>query len=244
MGRICRLQTRTLVATGEIKSMIPAEVDAVLSAAEDQIASQGTADLRDLGFWKAVAAAKRNPDLVEPFADRIGAIDQTVFLAWAPLTIPMWLGTTFAALATGLGLALIGMSYAKEPWDAVFFLTGTGVLLGSTHGLGHLVVGRIVGIRFTVWFAGYRRPQPGVKTDYATYLRTPARSRAWMHASGAIVTKAIPFVLLPVAIWFAVPWWTIVVLAGLAVGQVMTDIVWSTKASDWAKYRREMQHVL
>ena len=135
------------------------------------------------------------------------------------------------------------MSYWAEPWNGLFFLAGTAVLLGATHGLGHLVVGRIVGVRFTVWFAGHRRPQPGIKTDYAIYLRTPARSRAWMHASGAIVTKAIPFLLLPVAIWFGIPLWAIIILLVLAVGQVITDVLWSTKASDWAKYKREMRYV-
>ena len=235
-----------MVAEGEVKSltsMTASEIDGVLVSAEEQIAAGGTADLRGLGFWKVVGVVKRDPSLVDRFADRIGAIDQAVFLAWAPLTIPIAFGTVLAVLATIAGLGLIWMSHWVESWNGLFFLAGTAVLLGSTHGLGHLVVGRAVGIHFTVWFAGYRRPQPGVKTDYATYLRTPARSRAWMHASGAIVTKAIPFLLLPVAIWFAVPVWTIVVLVVLAVGQVLTDILWSAKVSDWAKYRREMRYV-
>ncbi|MCL1693110.1 MAG: hypothetical protein M3096_05455 [Actinomycetia bacterium] len=225
-----------------MNSMNPSEIDSVLGAAEEQIATQGTADLRGLGFWRTVGVVKRDPALIDRFADRIGAIDQAVFVAWAPVTIPTIVGTVVAVLATIVGLALIGASNRVEPWNGLLFLAGTGVLLAATHGLGHLVVGRIVGIRFTVWFAGYRRPQPGVKTNYATYLRTPARSRAWMHASGAIVTKAIPFLLLPVAIWFAVPVWTIVVLVVLAVGQVLTDVLWSTKASDWAKFRREMRY--
>lgn len=224
-------------------SAIPSEIDGVLAAAEKQIATRGTADLRSLGFWKTVGVVKRDPALVDRFADRIGAIDQAVFLAWAPLTIPTVVGTSLAVLATIVGFVLVGMSGVNEPWDGVFFLTGTAVLLASTHGLGHLVVGRIVSIRFTVWFAGYRRPQPGVKTDYATYLRAPARSRAWMHASGAIVTKAIPFLLLPVAIWSGIPTWAVIVLVVVAIGQVLTDVLWSTKASDWAKYKREMRYV-
>ncbi len=226
-----------------MSSMTPAEMDGVLASAEEQIDTQGTADLRTLGFWKTVGAVKRDPALVDRFADRIGAIDQIVFLAWAPLTIPILAGTVAAVLATFLGLGLIGLSFGSESWSGLFFLAGTAVLLASTHGLGHLVVGRIVGIRFTVWFAGYRRLQPGVKTDYASYLRTPARSRAWMHASGAVVTKAIPFLLLPLAVWSGTPTWAVVVLVVLAVGQVLTDVLWSTKVSDWAKYKREMRYV-
>jgi hypothetical protein len=234
------------VAKSEVKpltSITPLEIDDVLAAAEEQIDARGTADLRALGFWKAVGAVKRDPDLTDRFADRIGVIDQAVFLAWAPLTIPITVGAVLAVLVTVVGLGLIGMASVGEPWSGLFFLAGTAVLLASTHGLGHLVVGRLVGIRFTVWFAGYRRPQPGVKTDYATYLRAPARSRAWMHASGAIVTKVIPFLLLPVAMWLGIPTWAIIALAALAIAQVVTDVVWSTKASDWAKYKREMRYV-
>ncbi len=45
-------------------------------------------------------------------------------------------------------------------------------------------------MRVIYWFVGtIRRPQPGVKVDYASYLRAPPRQRAWMHASGAIVVE-------------------------------------------------------
>jgi hypothetical protein len=38
------------------------------------------------------------------------------------------------------------------------------------------VAGRAAGIRFTGWFLdGPTRLQPGLKIDYASYLRTPAR---------------------------------------------------------------------
>ena len=236
-----------MVAAGAVESMTsmnPAEIDAVLCAAEEQVATRGTADLRGLGFWKVVGIVKRDPALIDEFADRIGVIDQAVFLAWAPLTFPILAGTVLAVVGTVVGFGLVGMSYVEEPWNGLFFLAGTAVLLATTHGLGHLIVGWVVGIRFTVWFAGYRRPQPGVKTDYATYLRTPARARAWMHASGALVTKAIPILLLPVAIWFGVPMWTLVILVVLAVGQIVTDVAWSTRSSDWAKFKREMRHAL
>ncbi|NNC75238.1 MAG: hypothetical protein HKN93_06970, partial [Acidimicrobiia bacterium] len=108
-------------------------------------------------------------------------------------------------------------------------------------GLAHMVVGRLFGIRFTGWFVGsLGRPQPGVKVDYATYLRTPARQRAWMHASGAVLSKLIPFFALGPSLVMDAPWWTTTLLIVIGVGQIVTDIVWSTKASDWKKYRREL----
>ena len=106
---------------------------------------------------------------------------------------------------------------------------------------GHLVVyGSLLGMRFTDWFADVpRRPQPGFKLDYATYLRTPAASRAWMHASGAIVTKLVPFAVIPYALSIACAGWAIALLAVIGVAQVATDALWSVRASDWKKFRRE-----
>jgi len=96
-------------------------------------------------------------------------------------------------------------------------------------------------MRVTYWFVGtMRQPQPGIKVDYATYLRTPARQRAWMHASGAIVTKVVPFISLALGLLMGAPTWTLVILGLLGVVQITTDVLWSTKASDWKKFKREM----
>lgn len=221
--------------------MTPAEIDAALDTAEAALDTAGPVVLRGTGFWKTVATVKSDQSLVDLYADRIGAIDQAAFRSWVPILIPLWPGTLLAILGAVVALVLIGAAYGTAaPWNGIWFLLGTGGLLVATHGLAHLAVGSVVGIRFTTWFAEFKRPQPGVKTDYASYLLSPARSRAWMHASGAIVTKSIPFLLLPSALIAGVPTWTLVVLVGLGVLQLITDALWSTKASDWAKYRREM----
>src|SRR5690606_7533635 len=105
-------------------------------------------------------------------------------------------------------------------------------------------VGRMLGIRFTSWFIGtLKRPQPGVKIEYVSYLRAEPQDRAWMHASGAIVTKLIPFAMLGAAIAAGLPWWARWGLVGIGVASILTDAIWSTKASDWKKYRREMELV-
>lgn len=224
--------------------MTPIEIDSVLNTVEVQIAFGDAPDLRGAGFWGAVRAVKSDPALVDQFADRIGAIDRVAFDVWARLIIPIWIGTVLAVVGTLVGLSLISTSILVPQWNGIIFLAGTGVLIGATHGLGHLVVGFVGGIRFSAWFIGRERPQPGVKTDYGTYLRATPRTRAWMHASGALVTKAIPFLLLPVALLSsAIPDWVAVVLLALGIVQIITDAVWSTKSSDWAKFRREMRHV-
>jgi hypothetical protein len=193
-------------------------------------------------FWRAVAAVKGDPALIAAHADRIGVIDSTAFRNWALLTVPLWIGNLVMAGGALLGLALIAWAYTLGGNAAgVVFLLGFGAILVTTHSLGHLLVGAILGIRFTRWFVGaIRRPTPGVKLDYASYLRAPARSRAWMHASGAIVTKVVPFALIGAALAAGVPLWVVWVLVAVGVAQIVTDVLWSTKASDWKKYRREM----
>jgi hypothetical protein len=218
------------------------QIEAVLGDCESALADGRPGDVRGLGFWRIVGQIKRDPELVERFADQVAGLDQGLFRAWAPLTVPLGAGTVVMAVATAAGLVPIAAAYRLgTPWNGLWFLAGMGILLVTTHGLGHLVVGRAVGIHFTAWFIGSRRPQPGVKTDYASYLRTPARSRAWMHASGALVTKAVPFLLVPSALIAGIPGWAVAVLLAVGAVQILTDVVWSVTASDWKRYRREMR---
>lgn len=220
--------------------MKPHEIDTILNAAEVQIGFGSAPEIIGTGFWPAVRIVKSDPELIDQFADRIGVIDKAAFNSWARLVIPIGIGTVLAVLGMLIGVAIISAAALVPEWNGIVFLLGTGVLIGTTHGLGHLVVGFVGGIRFYAWFIGRGRPQPGVKTDYATYLRATPRARAWMHASGAVVTKAIPFLLLPVAIAVAaVPVWVSLTLLGLGILQIVTDVIWSTKSSDWAKYTRE-----
>lgn len=195
------------------------------------------------GFWQAVSDVKSNPELVSRYADRIAEIDRRAHANWALLIVPLWLGTAFMVAALLAGFALIGWAYYLDGFPAVLvFGAGVVALLATTHGLAHLVVGRIVGMRFTSWFIGkISQPQPGVKIDYSTYLRTSPRKRAWMHASGAITTKAIPFLMIPAALAADLPTWVTWVLLAAGVGQILTDILWSTKSSDWKKFSREME---
>ena len=64
-----------------------------------------------------------------------------------------------------------------------------------------------------------------------------------MHASGAIVTKLIPFVMLAAVLPAEFPAWTAWLLLAQGVLQVLTDAAWSVKMSDWKKFRREMSYV-
>lgn len=220
--------------------MEPDRIEEALTAAEKAV-EEGRG-VGGTGFWKAVGAVKAHPELVERYADRIAEVDDAAFRHWALLRVPLGLGTTLMVLAVGGGLALVGYAYALDGLAAVVvFFLGFGSLLVTTHGLGHLVVGSLLGIRFTMWFMGPLSfpPTGGVKIDYRSYLRAPPMRRAWMHASGAIVTKAVPFALVGAAVAAGLPSWAVLVLLGIGVAAVISDVAWSTKKSDWKRFRRE-----
>ncbi len=198
------------------------------------------------GFRKVVAAAKSDPEVARRHGARIAAIDSAAFRHWPMLVVPIVPGTVLASMAAGGGLGLViwarGLvDSGNESAALVAFLAGTVMLLASTHGLGHLVVGRMLGIRFSAWFvARISQPQPGVKIDYESYLAsTPAR-RAWTHAAGALTTKVVGAGLAVASVWAGMPEWLVWALVGLAVVMVIADLTWSTKSSDWARFRREL----
>jgi len=103
-------------------------------------------------------------------------------------------------------------------------------------------VGRMVGMRFLAYYLrDLMPPFPGLKIDYATYLRVAPETRAWMHASGAIASKIAP--LLALAFWPAsdAPGWAAWAIAGYEVLIIGTDVFISTRTSDWKRFRREMR---
>ena len=62
-----------------------------------------------------------------------------------------------------------------------------------------------------------------------------------MHAAGAIATKLTPFLVIPYAIAIGTETLAVLVLLALGVIQIVTDLLFSVKASDWKKFRREMR---
>jgi hypothetical protein len=221
-----------------------------LDRVEEAVAA-GDTDLKDLGFWRLVAEIKRDDALIDRHADQVGRIDTAAFRARVPLRVPVWTAAILQVLAIAVGVALVAFAVRNaDAADASLepaVVSGIALLLAAFlwaaggHSLTHLLVGRLVGIRFTdFFFAVPPPPLPGLKTDYATYLRGTPTARAWMHASGAIVTKLAPFVALAFAPAADAPWWAVVALLALAAFQISTDVFLSTKSSDWKKVRREL----
>ena len=214
-----------------------------LAACERELHAGRTPDLRALGFWRAVAAVKRHHELVDRYATRIATIDRAVFRRRVRLAFPVALGVIVLDLGLFGGLLLLGIAtLVAHPWREIVVLVAAGALDVTTHGLAHLAVGTFVGIDFTDWFVDLpKRPQPGFKIDYASYLRASPRQRAWMHAAGAIATKLTPFLVIPYALAIGTETWAVLALLALGVVQILTDVLYSVRASDWKKFRREMR---
>jgi hypothetical protein len=60
-----------------------------------------------------------------------------------------------------------------------------------------------------------------------------------MHASGALASKAAPFVALAFYPASSASPWAAWVLVGIGVATIVTDIVFSRRSSDWKKVIRE-----
>jgi len=218
-------------------------IDRALAACEQQLQAGRTPDLRALGFWRAVAAVKRRRDLVDRYASRIAAIDRQSFRRRVRLTFPIGVGIVLVVGGLLVDLVFLAVaSGAQHPWREILVLVGAVGLDVATHGIAHLAVGALVGIDFSDWFIDLpKKPQPGFKIDYASYLRAAPRQRAWMHAAGAIATKLTPFLVIPYAIAIGTETWAVLLLLAVGIIQIITDVLFSVKASDWKKFRREMK---
>lgn len=218
------------------------QISAALEAAE--VALDQSRGLEGTGFWKAVSAARQDPALAEEFGERIAVLDTRAFESAVKLRVPAPLGTAILAGGTLAGFAAVfgASSLDNQSMRTAVFLGGFGALEVSTHSLAHWLVGSVMGMKFTHYFiGGPPPPRPGTKIDYRSYLKVPPVQRAVMHASGAVVTKVIPFALVPVAADLDLPRWVIPVLLVVGVGQIATDALLSTKTSDWKKVKRELR---
>ncbi len=200
-------------------------------------------NLRGCGFWAAVDHLRSDPEASRRFAVRIAQIDRAAFERGVRFRVPEAVGTSALGLGTVAAVAaiIVSGSIGDATIRTLVFLGSVGTLLITTHSLTHWIVGRMMGIRFTHYFlGGPPPPRPGAKVDYETYLQTPPKRRALMHASGAVVTKIIPFAMLLVAASLQVKTWAFYGLIVVGVVQIATDLLFSTKTSDWKKVKREL----
>jgi hypothetical protein len=202
----------------------------------------GDTDLSRLGFWRLLKQVKADRRLSERWADAAGDIDRRAFEARVKLRFPVWFGNLVLVVGTvfGVAAAVIAVHASDRIVAGVALVVAGGIWVVSLHCLAHWVVGRVVGIRFTSYFfGGPSPPRPGLKTDYATYLRAEPGARAWMHASGALASKVAPFIALGFFPASNAPAWAAWMLLGIGVLTIITDVVFSRTSSDWKKVIRE-----
>jgi hypothetical protein len=153
----------------------------------------------------------------------------------------VWIGIALLLATIGVGAAAIVVAARTEATTAGIALVAAAVAwtLG-VHSPTHLFVGWLAGIRFTdAFLGGPPPPRPGLKTEYASYLRAEPSMRAWFHASGAIASKVAPFVALALAPATNAPSWAVWTVAAIGAFQIVTDVLVSTRRSDWKRFRRE-----
>ncbi|HEX6010167.1 MAG TPA: hypothetical protein VFZ50_08695 [Actinomycetota bacterium] len=206
--------------------------------------AEGETDLAALGFWRLLSQVKRDPVLSSHWADAAGRIDRVAFESRVRLRFPIWFGNAVLVGATAAGVAavIIAVQTTSPMVAGLALVFAAADWSASVHGLAHWLAGRVAQIRFTSYFFDRRfPPTPGLKTDYATYLRASPEARAWMHASGAIASKIAPLVAL--AFWPATvaPVWAALVIAAYTLVLIVIDVVYSVRYSDWKKVRRELR---
>jgi hypothetical protein len=208
----------------------------------ERAVDQGSTDLSGLGFWRLVKRVKLSPEAAARYGEQIGRIDAKAFHRGVPRRFPVWFGNAVltGGVLAGVAAVMFSLRVSSSLLKGLALVAAGGVWAVSVHCLAHWVVGRIEGMRFTdYFFGGPPPPRPGLKTDYGTYLNVPAERRAWMHASGALATKAAPFV--PLFFWSAAeaPVWSAIVLLAFGAVQIVTDLVFSVRSGDWKKFLRE-----
>jgi hypothetical protein len=218
------------------------EYQDVFARIESEVAA-GRTDLRELGFWRLLGRVKSEPALAAHWAETAGRIDRAAFERRVRFRLPVWFGNALLLAGTGVGAlaVVLALTTTSPTLAGIALVFAAGAWSTTLHDLAHWAVGRIVGVRFIAYFVDWSiPPTPGLKTDYATYLRASPGARAWMHASGAVATKLASFIVL--AFWPAsnAPTWAAWALAGLGVLQLVTDAVFSVRSGDWKKVRREM----
>ena len=238
-------------------SQVPAQDYQEAFARIEAEVDKDNTDLSALGFWKLVRQVKLDPRLAEHWADVAGRIDRKAFERRVRPRLPVWLGNSILLLASAvlifalfvaIGLGRDASGAADQLLPGLIAVAAAGGLSVNLHDLAHWILGRMVGIRFTAYFLKKPLLTPGIKIDYASYLRTSPRARAWMHASGAIVSKIAPFavfvaVYLPhrAAGYDLFPSWSLWAILAIGVVQIVTDVLFSTKKSDWKRVRRELR---
>jgi hypothetical protein len=194
---------------GDIKSELDRIEEAVLKGNHSHV---------EKDFWRIVTKIKKDAQLTHKFAEQIGRIDQALFRAKVPISVPLNVGHLVETAMTLFFIFILYHLISSGIYTGVALIVGTFAIMGTVHPLAHYIVGRIFGIKFTFYFPdGPALIEPTIKTDYASYLKAAPIKRAIMHAAGPVVSTFVIIVSLVVAAIIEAPSWTFRLLLGFLV---------------------------
>ncbi len=121
-----------------------------------------------------------------------------------------------------------------------------------THDLTHHIVGKIGGINFEYYFLGRsairklklplvseltnRIPVLVLKIERSSLASASPNARRWMHASGALVSMFLPWILVP-STFAVMPYWVSVFITLLILGNILFTMYFSPKTGDLYRAR-------
>ncbi len=155
----------------------------------------------------------------------------------------------------GLGLGLVAWQLAANeyplPLRILLLLFAWFALWFFSHDLAHHVVGTLGGIRFRYYFLGRSAigklklpllprlmnsiPVLVLKIDPKSMAQASARARKWMHASGAIVSMSLPWLIIPEGFALGLKWG--LVFVALVLGNDIFTLYFSPRTGDLFRAR-------
>jgi len=178
------------------------ELERVLEKVEEELEKGDHEAAVKAGFWKAVAAVKHEPKLVEVYGGRIGELDRRLFESKAGVRLSYRLGTALelAGVLLGVILLYLGVTSTGVLSTASYILSAL-LLMTALHPIAHSIAGVLTGIRFHFYFLnGPMLIEPTLKMDYASYLHASPRQRSLLHLAGAVNSVAVTFLVFVVAV--------------------------------------------
>ena len=162
--------------------------------------------------------------------------------------------------AQGAAISIIGLALGVVAWQLALVWTQTNLFLRVllllfawfafwffVHDLTHHIVGRLGGIKFQYYFLGRsairklrlplvsrvmeRVPVLVLKVDRGSFAKASPRARRWMHASGALASMILPWIIVPSSFMIG-PLWIGTLFTMLVVGNILFTLYFSPKTGD------------
>lgn len=178
------------------------EIEAVLEKVKAELDRGNYKSVGELGFWRAVEAAKNDLGVGEKFAETIGEIDKLLFESKARAKLDFRIGTIIELIGTVIGVVLLyfGATFTGIE-STILYIASAGVLMTGLHPISHIIAGHLFGIKFHFYFLnGPMLIEPTLKVDYSTYVKAPPKNRALFHLAGVVNSILITLFVFVVAL--------------------------------------------